>query len=102
MFGITDDNCCANCGEKLSPAGIHRSWEDCNAAVREAADTTALGRALRDVRVEETDINERRTGVPAGWHSVTDEKGVRAYFKEEADACFYRLALVNARLNPIR
>ena len=36
------------------------------------------------------------------WYAVCDEEGIRAYFGKEEDAFFFRLALINARLNKIR
>lgn len=35
------------------------------------------------------------------WHYVSDDCGIRAYFPSETDALFFRLALVNAKLNKI-
>lgn len=38
-----------------------------------------------------------------GWYMVSDEhRSVIAYFAFETEACFYRLALINARLNDIK
>lgn len=38
-----------------------------------------------------------------GWYMVSDERrSVIAYFATETEACFYRLALINARLNDIK
>jgi hypothetical protein len=38
---------------------------------------------------------------PKGWFAVADESGIVAYFGTERAAFFFRLALINARLNPI-
>ena len=38
---------------------------------------------------------------PKDWYAVCNEEGIIAYFGKEVDAFFYRLALINARLNKI-
>jgi len=39
---------------------------------------------------------------PKGWFAVSDNEGIKAYFADETQALFYRLALINATLNLIK
>jgi hypothetical protein len=55
--------------------------------------------AIRVMEVSETPIASAKD--MRGWHAVTDEDGIIAYFAHETDAFFFRLALINARMNPI-
>lgn len=64
-----------------------------------------LSSALEDVSVSDIDDEHARiNNLPPsmiGWHYVVDGQGIRGYFPNERDALFLRLAIINARLNPI-
>jgi len=49
----------------------------------------------------DNDFGDLRGRALKNWWAVSNEKGVIAYFGDEGMACFFRLALVNARLNPM-
>lgn len=55
---------------------------------------------LEDISVFAPGMWENETG-PKDWWAVCNEEGIIAYFGREVDAYFYRLALINARLNKI-
>jgi hypothetical protein len=69
---------------------------------------TNLNEQLDDVHVEHVDdhhngVNGGGLTAIIGWHGVsTGDDGVIAYFASERDALFFRLALINARLNDIK
>ena len=44
--------------------------------------------------------NEMESTALGEWWAVTDEDGIIAYFGSESHACFFRLGLINSRLNP--
>jgi hypothetical protein len=65
-----------------------------------------LDEHLEDVQVGEVDdYHAELNKLPSnmiGWYHVSDGKhGVFSYFGSETAACFFRLALINARLNDI-
>ena len=45
--------------------------------------------------------NELSGSIVGEWWAVVNEAGIIAYFGDESQAFFFRLALINARLNPI-
>ena len=66
-------------------------------------DDSSLDQALDDVQV--VDLETLDEGVLPWTYSdgyaVMDRNGVRGLFAEEGDALFFRLALINAKLNPV-
>ena len=42
-------------------------------------------------------------GIPGlvGWYGVCNEQGIVAYFAQESSAFYFRLALINSRMNKI-
>jgi len=36
---------------------------------------------------------------PTGWYGVCDDEGVIGYFPTERSACWFRLAVINTRIN---
>ena len=68
-----------------------------------------LDTMLENIQVAQVDRGHVDANLPKklsgliDWFMVSDERrGVVAYFATETEACFYRLALVNARLNDIK
>jgi hypothetical protein len=59
-----------------------------------------LEELLQDISVVDPGQWENNAG-PRGWFAVTDDSGIIAYFGSEDAALFFRLALINARLNPM-
>lgn len=60
-----------------------------------------LDELLDKIAVHDPAMWENDTG-PKGWYAVsTDDDGIIAYFHREVDAFAFRLALINAILNPI-
>jgi hypothetical protein len=59
-----------------------------------------LEELLQDISVVAPGQWENKAG-PKGWFAVTDDSGIIAYFGSEDAALFFRLALINARLNPM-
>lgn len=57
-----------------------------------------LDTLLDSVQVLAPGMWENETG-PQDWHAVCDDYGIIAYFANEADACGFRLWLINSRLN---
>lgn len=55
---------------------------------------------LDEFQVEDMDDMEEPHTVPDGWYAVSNGDGIIAYFGSESDACRYRLAEINRRLNP--
>jgi len=55
---------------------------------------------LDSISVHSPGFWENETG-PKDWWAVSNEEGIIAYFGKETDAFFFRLALINARLNKI-
>lgn len=69
--------------------------------------TSSFDLLLENISVQEVDdyhleINPTLGTGLLGWFMVVDEKrGAFSYFNSKTEALFYRLALINARLNPI-
>jgi len=68
---------------------------------------TSLAEMLDDVSVDTVDdyhneANDGKLDGIMGWYSVsTGDESVIAYFADERLASFFRLALINARINPL-
>ena len=60
----------------------------------------SLDDALEQVSVFGPGLWENADG-PEGWWAVCDEDGIIAYFGSEVNAFHFRLAVINAKLNPI-
>ena len=62
----------------------------------------SLDDLLDEIQFSNVSITEHPDIAPSidGWWHVSDNRGVFAYFAEEADAARYRLAEINRRLNP--
>lgn len=62
-----------------------------------------LDEMLEDVTVHAPGFWENDDG-PEGWFAVSTEEagGIVAYFATEGDAFHFRLALINATLNPLK
>lgn len=60
----------------------------------------SLDESLETVAVHTPYMWENDNG-PKGWYAVSTDDGIVAYFRDEKAAFYFRLALINASLNPI-
>ncbi|KPN62991.1 hypothetical protein SAMN04488527_15719 [Aliiroseovarius crassostreae] len=58
-----------------------------------------LDAALERWQVHEPGMWENDTG-PEGWHAVSNDDGIVAYFGDPADAYRHRITMINRDLNP--
>lgn len=68
-------------------------------SVEDCRNPRLLEAMLERWQVHEPGMWENDTG-PEGWHAVSNDDGIVAYFGDQTDAYRHRLAMVNRDLNP--